>query len=144
MGNRGAPADRFVTMGAVRLLLLLAALQQPQPQRRQPAFVPIKDDPALPRVLLLGDSMSVGYTLPVRAMLKPIGAGSRIPGDAAKYNEAAAKIMKEEKVPVNDLHAFAKERLAEIQRPANVHFTKAGSEKLAARVVEQIRRRLGP
>ena len=34
-----------------------------------PEFLPIEDDPALPRVLLLGDSISVGYTLPVRAKL---------------------------------------------------------------------------
>jgi len=32
-------------------------------------FAPIKDDPALPRVLLIGDSISIGYTLPTRALL---------------------------------------------------------------------------
>jgi len=32
-------------------------------------FSPIKDDPALPRVLLVGDSISIGYTLPTRAVL---------------------------------------------------------------------------
>lgn len=32
-------------------------------------FSPIKDDPALPRVLLIGDSISIGYTLPTRAIL---------------------------------------------------------------------------
>ncbi len=30
----------------------------------------VKDDPALPRVLLIGDSISRGYTLPVRALLQ--------------------------------------------------------------------------
>jgi len=34
-----------------------------------PAFQPIEDDPDLPRVLLLGDSISVGYTLPTRELL---------------------------------------------------------------------------
>ena len=34
-----------------------------------PAFVEIQDDPALPRVLLIGDSISIGYTLPTRALL---------------------------------------------------------------------------
>ena len=29
----------------------------------------IEDDPALPRVLLIGDSISIGYTLPTRALL---------------------------------------------------------------------------
>jgi len=32
-------------------------------------FAPIKDDPALPRALLIGDSISIGYTLPTRALL---------------------------------------------------------------------------
>jgi acyl-CoA thioesterase-1 len=35
-----------------------------------PVYAPIKDDPSLPRVLLIGDSISIGYTLPVRALLK--------------------------------------------------------------------------
>lgn len=34
-----------------------------------PAYVPITERPELPRVLLLGDSISIGYTLPVRARL---------------------------------------------------------------------------
>ena len=32
-------------------------------------LAPVEDDPALPRVLLIGDSISIGYTLPVRAAL---------------------------------------------------------------------------
>lgn len=35
----------------------------------RPEFQPIEDDPDLPRVLLIGDSISVGYTLPVREKL---------------------------------------------------------------------------
>ncbi|MDD5597906.1 MAG: SGNH/GDSL hydrolase family protein [Victivallaceae bacterium] len=38
--------------------------------KSQKAFVPIKEDPGLPRVLLLGDSISIGYTLGVRRLLK--------------------------------------------------------------------------
>ena len=34
-----------------------------------PAMTPIKDNPALPRVLLIGDSISIGYTVPVRQVL---------------------------------------------------------------------------
>jgi len=36
---------------------------------KNPAMVEIKDNPALPRVLLIGDSISIGYTVPVREML---------------------------------------------------------------------------
>jgi len=32
-------------------------------------LAPVEDDPALPRVLLIGDSISMGYTLPTRALL---------------------------------------------------------------------------
>ncbi len=41
------------------------------PPKRRPNSVnaPAKDDPSLPRVLLIGDSISIGYTLPVRAAL---------------------------------------------------------------------------
>ena len=46
-----------------------AAKPQP-PQRPIPAFEKIVEDPALPRVMLLGDSISIGYTLPVRDLLK--------------------------------------------------------------------------
>ncbi len=35
-----------------------------------PAFEPIEDHPDLPRVLLIGDSISVGYTLPTRELLR--------------------------------------------------------------------------
>jgi acyl-CoA thioesterase-1 len=35
-----------------------------------PSLQPITDDPALPRVLLIGDSISMGYTLPVRKKLE--------------------------------------------------------------------------
>ncbi|MBM4040560.1 MAG: SGNH/GDSL hydrolase family protein [Planctomycetes bacterium] len=35
-----------------------------------PAFEPVTDDPKLPRVLLIGDSISIGYTVPVRALLR--------------------------------------------------------------------------
>ena len=38
-----------------------------------------KDDPGLPRVLLIGDSISIGYTLPVRELLKGKANVHRIP-----------------------------------------------------------------
>ena len=60
--------------------------------------------------------------------------------DVLRYNEAAFKVMKEEGVAVNDLYAFARPRMKELQiQPANVHFTPAGSEALAAEVVKAVR-----
>lgn len=44
--------------------------QAPSPsQAPDPAFAAVADDPSLPRVLLIGDSISIGYTLPTRALL---------------------------------------------------------------------------
>lgn len=53
-----------------------------------PTLVQIEDVPGLPRVLLIGDSISMGYTLPVRELLKgkanvhriPINGGNTIKG----------------------------------------------------------------
>ena len=44
-----------------------------------PALAKIVDDPKLPRVLLIGDSISIGYTLPVRELLKDAANVHRIP-----------------------------------------------------------------
>jgi len=46
---------------------------------RNDAMKPIKDVPGLPRVLLVGDSVSIGYTLPVREKLKAKANVHRIP-----------------------------------------------------------------
>lgn len=43
------------------------------------AMRPIKDEPGLPRVLLIGDSISIGYTLGVREKLKGKANVHRIP-----------------------------------------------------------------
>jgi acyl-CoA thioesterase-1 len=209
---------------------------KPKKKRRapNPAMKPITDDPNLPRVLLIGDSISIGYTVPVRELLAgkanvhrpltncgpttrgleqidqwlgtgrwnvihfnwglhdlkymgskgqnladpkaadshpqvpieqyeanlrklverlektgatliwcettpvPPGAKGRVVGDAAKYNAVAAGIMKEHGIAIDDLYAFAKPRLEEIQLPANVHFGPDGSKELAKQVVKCI------
>ena len=204
-------------------------------RRVNPAMQRIADDPDLPRLLLIGDSISIGYTLPVRQLLQgtanvhrpsancgpttrgleaidswlgdkpwdvihfnwglhdlkymgpngknlaepdatgahqqvpadeyeanlrklvkrlkrtgatliwctttpvPEGAAGRVVGDSARYNKIAAEIMEEEGVAIDDLYAFAKPRLKEIQKPANVHFTPEGSQALAEQVVQTIK-----
>ncbi len=224
-----------------KLLLILlgfiaiANAQQPdaaKPQRParkpDPSLEKITDVPGLPRVLLIGDSISMGYTLPTRELLKgkanlhriprngsstkdalpyidgwiaegkwdvihfnwglhdlkhfkdgkmeltapqvstpdeyernlrelvkkmkatgakliwatttpvPEGSDGRVAGDEKKYNEAAAHVMKDEGVPTDDLHALCVPKLAEWQRPSNVHFTEAGYASLAAKVAADI------
>lgn len=43
------------------------------------AMAPVKDVPGLPRVLLIGDSISIAYTLPVRKLLEGKANVHRIP-----------------------------------------------------------------
>jgi acetyl esterase len=228
-------ADKFLTS-----LGFLKALPKPaRPQKINPVFAPVEDDPDLPRVLLIGDSISIGYTLPVRKLLTgkanvhriptnarhtgiglqkinewlghgkwdvihfnwglhdlcyrstnpatpnrkdkangkldltfekyqqnlrklvkilkatdatliwasttpvPDGEPGRFKGDEIKYNKAAKKIMKENDVMINNLHARAMRKLSEIQLPnGNVHFTPQGSEYLAKKVARSIRKAL--
>ena len=61
----------------------------------------------------------------------PEGAKGRVPGDAARYNAVAARIMQANAIAVDDQYTFAKPRLAEIQKRANVHFHPEGSRALA-------------
>jgi len=226
--------DKFLTS-----LGFLKDISKPKQKRLNPVFAPVEDDPSLPRVLLIGDSISIGYTLPVRELLTgevnlhripenarhtgiglqkidewlgnekwdvihfnwglhdlcyrstdpdtpnrkdkaggkldltfeeyqqnlrklvrilkntgaeliwasttpvPDGEPGRFKGDEIKYNKAAKKIMKENGVMINNLHARAMRRLSQIQQPnGNVHFTKEGSEYLAKKVAASIRKAL--
>lgn len=227
---------RTVTSIATGLLAVWAGLwlATAEAQNPNPAFAPITDDPALPRVLIIGDSISIGYTLDVREKLQgkanvhriptnggpttnglknidawlgdsqwdvihfnwglhdlkyvgpdsnaladpkapgsrmqvpveeyaanlkklvarmqqtnatliwcattpvPAGSGGRVEGDEIPYNKAAAKVMKDAGVATNDLCTFANQRLTDIQRPKNVHFTPEGSKVLAGKVADEI------
>ena len=57
-----------------------------------PALAPIVDVPGLPRVLLIGDSISIGYTLPVRAALKGKANVHRPPGNCSSTGYSLTKI----------------------------------------------------
>lgn len=61
-------------------------------QAPNPAFAPVTDQPGLPRVLLIGDSISIGYTLPVRKLLDGKANVHRIPTNAAHTRNGAEKI----------------------------------------------------
>ena len=50
-----------------------------QARKPNPAFAKIEDDPSLPRVLLIGDSISMAYTLPTRRLLAGKANLHRIP-----------------------------------------------------------------
>jgi acyl-CoA thioesterase-1 len=68
----------------------------------------------------------------------PRGAAGRVVGDSAKYNQIAATVMAEVGgIQIDPLFAFAQEHAE--QRPANVHYTPEGSQKLAEQVANTIR-----
>lgn len=209
-----------------------AAAQSKKAKREKappnPALVAITDVPGLPRVLLIGDTVSVGYTLGTRKLLEgkanvhriPQSAGSsqvgaeqvagwlgarpwdvihfnfgandlliskgggpdvprdayaanlrtiitllrahspqarlifatttpipEIPTDArwrfatkeaAAHAEASLKVMQEEKIRVNDLHALVVPQIAELQIPANIHFRPAGCDLMAKSTAEAV------
>jgi acyl-CoA thioesterase-1 len=83
-----------------------------------------------------GATLVWGSTTPIpQGKLNPL----RRPGDEITYNEIARKVMVENGVVINDLHAAALSQQPGIQQPANVHFTKEGSAVLAKHVAASIK-----
>lgn len=56
-----------------------APAKEKAPAKPHPSLAKVEDVPGLPRVLLIGDSISMGYTLDVREMLKGKANVHRIP-----------------------------------------------------------------
>ncbi len=91
--NRLLPALTFF------FVLLSATAQQPAPAAKakrlpNPAMDPIQDVAGLPRVLLIGDSISIGYTLPVRKLLEGKANVHRIPTNGGPTKNGVANIAK--------------------------------------------------
>jgi acyl-CoA thioesterase-1 len=59
-----------------------------------PAFAKIEDVPGLPRVLLIGDSISIGYTADVRKLLEGRANVHRIPENGGPTKNGLAKLSK--------------------------------------------------
>ena len=58
--------------------------------------------------------------------------------DALEYNRIAASIMDETGVKINDLYSLVAAHGSGLQRPANVHFTREGSEYLGKHVATSV------
>ncbi|MDP6545885.1 MAG: family 16 glycosylhydrolase [Phycisphaerae bacterium] len=65
-----------------------------RPRRSNPAMKPITDTPGLSRVLLIGDSISIGYTLDTRAILKGKANVHRIPTNGGHTAKGLAELDK--------------------------------------------------
>lgn len=71
----------FLCLVALTTVSLAQAPKAPAKRERKPSpvFAKIEDVAGLPRVLLIGDSISIGYTLDVRELLKGKANVHRIP-----------------------------------------------------------------
>jgi len=89
--HRLLPALSFLLIG-----LLSAPAQQPAKPKPapNPSLAPIQDVAGLPRVLLIGDSISMGYTLPVRKLLEGKANVHRIPTNGGPTKNGLANIAK--------------------------------------------------
>ena len=65
-----------------------------RPRKPNPTMAPIQDVSGLPRVLLIGDSISIGYTLPTRALLKGKANLHRIPTNGGPTTRGLASLDK--------------------------------------------------
>lgn len=221
-GSNQSSGMRKAPLAFVYLFCAVFATAAEKP--KHPSVIPIEDVPGLPRVLLIGDSISMGYTLPVRELLKGKANVHRIPanggpttrglasidkwlgdgnwdvihfnwgihdlrhmddgkrqvepadyeknlralveklkatgakliwatitpipepplkpertfGSEEEYNEIAAKVMKENGIPINDLNAWITPRFEELQKPQDLHYQEEGSKYLAEKVAREI------
>lgn len=83
----------------VGLILPFAGLHAQQPAEKKkpapnPVTAPIQDVAGLPRVLLIGDSISMGYTLPTRKLLEGKANVHRIPTNGGPTKNGIANIDK--------------------------------------------------
>jgi len=61
-------------------------------RKPNPAFAKVVDDRTLPRVLLIGDSISIGYTVDIQKMLSGIANVHRIPVNGGPTTRGLASI----------------------------------------------------
>jgi acyl-CoA thioesterase-1 len=68
------------------------AAAAPKKRAPSPVLAPIEDQPGLPRVLLIGDSISMGYTLDVRKRLEGQANVHRIPANGGPTPNGVANL----------------------------------------------------
>jgi hypothetical protein len=84
---------RFLALSMGLLLALLSVLQAADTPAKPktatpPEFAAIIDDPKLPRVLLMGDSVSIAYGLEVRKLLAGVANVHRVPANCGSTKTA--------------------------------------------------------
>lgn len=86
--------QRFLVFAAMTTLLAMMGVNLAQDKKKPDAFNSPPDDPKLPRVLLIGDSISIGYTAPTRKLLAGKANVHRIPENGGPSDNGATKIKK--------------------------------------------------
>ena len=80
-------------MNLLLTLFLLSCLAAPCcAQGKQRPLSSIKDNPSLPRILLIGDSISIGYTIPARKALQGVANLHRIPTNGGPTSKGLENI----------------------------------------------------
>jgi GDSL-like Lipase/Acylhydrolase family len=74
------------------LLLAQETKATPAPKKPDPSLHPVEDVAGLPRVLLIGDSISMGYTIPVQKLLEGKANVHRIPTNGGPTINGTAHI----------------------------------------------------
>ncbi|MBI2805687.1 MAG: SGNH/GDSL hydrolase family protein [Planctomycetes bacterium] len=85
---------RYLVAAVVFLALSGAVFAQGKKKKMDPAFAPVTDDPKLPRVLLIGDSISIGYTPATRKLLAGKANVHRIPTNGGPSDNGKKNIKK--------------------------------------------------
>ena len=83
----------FLTLPLVFTLIVFANPQAKKAKRVSP-MTPIEEVESLPNVLIIGDSISIGYTLPTRALLKGKVNLHRIPTNGGPTTKGLSEIEK--------------------------------------------------
>jgi len=60
----------LLTLSFILSFFFMAQAQSPKKQKRVSPLSPIEEVEGLPHVLIIGDSISIGYTLPTRSTTK--------------------------------------------------------------------------
>ena len=76
------------------IVFFSTGLAQPKKAKRINPMTPIKEVKGLPHVLIIGDSISIGYTLPTRALLQGKVNLHRIPTNGGPTTKGLAEIEK--------------------------------------------------
>ena len=87
-------AIAIVVSGTTTPTFAQKAAAKPAKRPPSPVLAPIQDVAGLPRVLLIGDSISMGYTMPTRKLLEGKANVHRIPANGGPTKSGTANIDK--------------------------------------------------